>query len=61
VFITTSTFSSDALEFASRIDSKIVLIDGSALAKYMIDPGVGVSTTRSYEVKKIDSDYFSEE
>ena len=61
VFITTSSFSADALEFVSRIDSKIVLIDGSALAKHMIDQSVGVSTSRSYEVKKIDSDYFSEE
>jgi restriction system protein len=61
VFITTSSFSSDALEFASRIDSKIVLIDGAALAKHMIDHNVGVSVSRSYEVKKIDSDYFSEE
>ena len=61
VFITTSSFSGDALEFVSRIDSKIVLIDGSALAKHMIDHNVGVSTSRSYAVKKIDSDYFSEE
>jgi restriction system protein len=61
VFITTSAFSSDALDFASRIDSKIVLIDGSTLSKHMIDHNVGVSTLRSYEVKKIDSDYFSEE
>jgi restriction system protein len=61
VFITTSSFSSDALEFASRIDSKIVLIDGAALVKHMIDHNVGVSISRSYEVKKIDSDYFSEE
>lgn len=61
VFITTSSFSADALEFASRIDSKIVLIDGPVLAKYMIDHNVGVSLARSYEVKKIDSDYFSEE
>lgn len=61
VFITTSSFSADALEFASRIDSKIVLIDGPVLAKYMIDHNVGVSPARSYEVKKIDSDYFSEE
>jgi restriction system protein len=60
VFITTSSFSSDALEFASRIDSKIVLIDGASLAKLMIDHNVGVSVSRSYEVKKIDSDYFSE-
>ncbi|TAM55383.1 MAG: restriction endonuclease [Acidobacteria bacterium] len=61
VFITTSSFSGDAIDFASRIDSKIVLIDGSALAKHMIDHNVGVSTSRSYEVKRIDSDYFSEE
>ncbi|MDH4079901.1 MAG: restriction endonuclease [Nitrospira sp.] len=61
VFITTSSFSSDALDFASKIDSKIVLIDGPALAKYMIDHNVGVSPARTYEVKKIDSDYFNEE
>ncbi len=61
VFITTSSFSADAVEFASRIDSKIVLIDGSTLSKYMIDHNVGVSATRSYEMKKIDSDYFSED
>lgn len=61
VFITTSSFSTDALEFASRLDSKIVLIDGAALAKHMIDHNVGVSMSRSYEVKKIDSDYFTEE
>ena len=61
VFITTSSFSGDALEFTSRIESKIVLIDGAALAKHMIDHNVGVSISRSYEVKKIDSDYFSEE
>lgn len=61
VFITTSSFSGDALEFTSRIESKIVLIDGAALAKHMIDHNVGVSISRSYEVKKIDSDFFSEE
>lgn len=61
VFITTSSFSADATDFAARIDSKIVLIDGVALARYMIDNGVGVSAYRSYEVKKIDSDYFTEE
>ena len=61
VFITTSSFSSEALEFVSKIDSKIVLMDGATLAKYMIDHGVGVATSRAYEVKKIDSDYFSEE
>ena len=61
VFITTSAFSADAIEFAARIDSKIVLIDGATLARYMIDNDVGVSAYRSYQVKKIDSDYFAEE
>ncbi len=61
VFITTSGFSADALDYVSRIDSKIVLIDGAELAKLMIDHGVGVSTTRSYELKRLDLDYFAEE
>jgi len=61
VFITTSSFSKDAVDYTSRIDSKIVLIDGTSLAKYMIDHNVGVFQTRSYEIKKINSDYFNEE
>jgi len=61
VFITTSTFSRQAQEYASSIDNKIVLIDGKKLAQLMIDHNVGVSTVQSYEIKKIDTDYFSEE
>lgn len=61
VFITTSDFSRDALEFAKNIDSKIVLIDGEKLAQLMIDFNLGVSNIAVYEVKKIDSDYFEEE
>lgn len=61
VFITTSSFSNDAIEYVARIDSKVILIDGDSLANYMIEHGVGVSTAQSYAIKKIDSDYFSEE
>lgn len=61
VFITTSDFSKDAEEYAARIDTRIVLINGSTLAKLMIDHGVGVSSVASYEVKRIDSDYFDED
>jgi restriction system protein len=61
LFITTSGFSSDAIDFVSRIDMKIVLIDGETLAQLMIDHNVGVSTIATYELKKIDSDYFTEE
>lgn len=61
LFITTATFSADAEDYVSRIDAKVVLIDGETLAQLMIDHNVGVSTINTYEVKKIDSDYFSEE
>ena len=44
----------------ARIADKVVLIDGEMLANLMIDHGVGVSLQRSYEVKRVDSDYFSE-
>lgn len=60
IFITTSTFSADALEYTSRIDTKIILIDGPRLAKLMFDHGVGVATASNYEVKRIDSDYFTD-
>ena len=60
IFITTSEFSKEAQEYVSRIDSKIVLIDGKTLARLMIDFGVGVTSVATYEVKKIDSDYFGE-
>lgn len=60
VFITTSTFSAEAISYVQTIDPKVALIDGVQLAEFMIDFNVGVSTDRSYEVKKIDSDYFEE-
>jgi restriction system protein len=60
VFITTSSFSQDAEEYALRIDSRIILIDGARLTRLMVDHNVGVSTVGVYEVKKIDSDFFAE-
>jgi restriction system protein len=61
VFITTSAFSAAALDYVSRIGSKIVLIDGDMLAQLMIDYDIAVTSVASYELKRIDSDYFSEE
>lgn len=61
IFITTSNYSQGAIEFASRIDSKIVLIDGETLAQLMIDYNVGVNTITAYEIKRMDSDYFAGE
>ena len=59
IFITTSTFTKDAL--ASVYSSRIILIDGNQLAGYMIDHNVGVSVSTTYEIKKVDSDFFEED
>lgn len=60
IFITTSNFTTDALDYVSRIDTKIILIDGLRLARLMFDHGIGVTTASSYDVKRIDSDYFAD-
>lgn len=61
VFITTSQFSKEAIEYVTKIDTKIILIDGNQLAQYMMDNNVGVSLVAIYEVKKLDLDYFTDE
>ncbi|AHE98972.1 restriction endonuclease [Thioalkalivibrio paradoxus] len=61
VFITTSSFTQNATDYAAGIDPKVVLIDGKRLAHLMIDFDVGVATRAEYHVKRIDGDYFSEE
>jgi restriction system protein len=61
VFITTSSFTKEALASATKHDARIVLIDGEKLATLMIDHGLGVTLEASYEIKRIDSDYFAEE
>jgi restriction system protein len=61
VFITTSRFSKEAEQYAANIDFKIILVDGEQLADFMVEYNVGVSSVFVYEIKKIDSDYFSED
>ena len=61
VFITTSNFTKEAIIYTSQMDTKIVLIDGEKLSQLMIDYNLGVSVQNTYEIKKIDSDYFEEE
>jgi restriction system protein len=60
LFITTSTFTREAEEFAQRIDTRVVLIDGRRLTSLMFEFDVGVSPRVSYTVKQLDSDYFEE-
>jgi restriction system protein len=61
IFITTSSFSPDARGYVDKIEKRIVLIDGERLATLMFDHSVGVTRVASYDVKRIDTDYFSDE
>ncbi len=60
VFLTTSTFTNEALRSVAEYSARIVLIDGQTLAELMIDHDVGVSVTTTYQLKRIDSDFFDE-
>jgi len=61
VFITTSRFSREAIDYISMIEKKVILIDGQQLAELMIKHGLGVSTKETYQVKTIDTDYFNDD
>lgn len=61
VLITTGKFSGDAKRYVETIDPKVILIDGLMFAELMIDYGLGTTTTATFEIKRIDSDYFTEE
>ena len=61
VFVTTSSFSRGAIEYANRVPQRIILIDGGELARLMIQYDVGVRTERTIQIKRIDLDYFEEE
>jgi restriction system protein len=61
VFITTSGFTRDAMEYVKSITHKVILIDGEMLTQLMIENNIGVSNVISYDIKKIDSDYFIED
>lgn len=61
VFITTSSFTKDADGVAENPSFKVVLIDGKQLVDLMIEYNLGVSTSKQYTIKKIDSDYFLED
>ncbi|GAC1362411.1 MAG: hypothetical protein NVSMB47_14510 [Polyangiales bacterium] len=63
IFITTSKFSKDALDYIERIETRMVLIDGETLARYMFDHDVGVSATKEhvFTIKRIDEAFYDDE
>ena len=60
IFITTSDFADTAVEYVRKLSQKVILINGDRLADLMIRHDIGVSKEHSFEIKRIDSDYFEE-
>jgi restriction system protein len=61
VFVTTSSFSSQAVEYAKGLPQRVILIDGQSLTDLMIEHNVGARVSRTIDFKRIDEDFFSEE
>ncbi|OYU33452.1 restriction endonuclease [Novosphingobium sp. PASSN1] len=61
VFVTTSTFSKQALDYARALQQRVILIDGSRLTELMVEFGVGVRASRVIEVRRLDEDFFADE
>lgn len=61
VFITTSSFTENAINYVTTISHKVILIDGEMLTQLMIENDIGITKITSYDIKRIDSDYFEEE
>lgn len=58
VFITTSSFSKGAVQYAEGVTPRVILVDGKDLARLMMDYDVGVTTAKAYRLKRVDLDYF---
>ncbi len=58
VFVTTSDFTRTALEYVEKSPKRIVLINGRKLAELMVKHNIGVRRTATYDVKRIDDEYF---
>lgn len=58
IFITTSSFSKEALEYKPRNETSIILIDGQKLVDLMYEYNIGVTVEKRFEIKRLDSDYF---
>lgn len=61
IFITTSTFSSEAKKYVERLTPRVILIDGRELGRLMVEYGVGVTVAQTLKVSEVDENFFSEE
>jgi restriction system protein len=58
VLLTTSSFSPDARTYVDRVSTRVVLVDGTELARLMREYGIGVALAKTIQLKRLDSDYF---
>jgi restriction system protein len=58
VFITTSSFTTEARTYADRVGLRLVLIDGQELARLLVERNIGVSVEETFDLKRIDEDFF---
>lgn len=61
VFVTTSSFSKNAIEYARHLPQRVILIDGQRLTELMVEHDVGVRLSRAVAIKRLDEDFFVEE
>jgi restriction system protein len=61
VFVTTSKFNPNAIQYARHLPQRVVLIDGERLTELMVEHDVGVRLSRAVAIKRMDEDFFSEE
>lgn len=59
IFVTTSHFTDQAVIFCERVSRRVVLIDGARFSELMIRHNIGVRVRNSYQIKRIDLDYFT--
>lgn len=60
VFVSTSRFSKNAVDFATRNQGKIILIDGDQLVSYMIEYELGVREPKKYILYEVDKEFFED-
>jgi restriction system protein len=61
VFVTTSSFSSNAIEYVRHLPQRVILIDGDRLTELMVEHDVGVRLSRAISIKRLDEDFFTDE
>ena len=61
VFVTASTFSTQARDFVRHLTQRVILIDGQTLADLIVEHGVGVRTSQTITLQRVDEDYFSDD